>query len=373
MNNTKLSNPVRLIAFFLTAFMLICTFGFTADGWQIGDSTKNETLDKPLIDSPQIKDDENNSNINDDCLNNPDIYVPSFINRITGLEIDEELSKKAHLAFVLDSNTYYGISGADLVCQIPIENGDIRTVAFVLENDTLWKIGSISTTKGYISNISKYFGGVCVSNGSQDLQGYIQCDTSGLQLDFSIDKDFAYTEFENNIYTNSDLLKAALEFRDIDLTAIQSPSLPYNFIDFGSESIIAEGISAKTVTVTHSEKNTTKLVYNENEGKYLLSTAGTTITDSMNGKSLNFENCFVLFADSVTYDTPQGSQMIMDTIGKGSGYYITHGSACEIKWLATADGVMTFTDSDGNKLTINRGSIYLSFVKSSMVDKVVFQ
>ena len=372
MNNTKLSNPVRLIAFFLTAFLLVCTFGFTADGWQSDDTAKNENSDGPLIVPPETTDREQNTN-DDLSPNIPDVYAPQFVNRITGLEIDEKFATKAHLAFVLDSNAFYGISGADLVCQIPIENGEIRTVAFVLENDKLWKIGSVANTRGYIQNIAKYFGGVSVSNGYRDLQSYIQCDISGMQIDLSIDKDFAYTEFENNIYTNSDLLKAALEFREIDLYSILAPTLPYDFIDFGNAPVVAEDISANSVTITYSEKYTTRLVYNVESGKYSLGTTGTTITDGMNGKSLEFENCFVLFADSVTYDTPQGSQMIMDTIGKGKGYYITHGGTCEIEWSATQDGAMTFTDSDGNKLKINRGSIYLSFVKSSMTDKIIFQ
>ena len=37
MNNKKTSNPVRMIAFFLAAVILICTFGFTVDGWQFKD------------------------------------------------------------------------------------------------------------------------------------------------------------------------------------------------------------------------------------------------------------------------------------------------------------------------------------------------
>ena len=44
MNKNKLSNPVRLIAFFLTAVVLICTFGFTADGWQIDNNENNDSI-----------------------------------------------------------------------------------------------------------------------------------------------------------------------------------------------------------------------------------------------------------------------------------------------------------------------------------------
>ena len=41
MNKFKLSNPVRLIAFFLTAAILTTTFGFTVDGWGVKEDEKD--------------------------------------------------------------------------------------------------------------------------------------------------------------------------------------------------------------------------------------------------------------------------------------------------------------------------------------------
>ena len=65
--------------------------------------------------------------------------------------------------------------------------------------------------------------------------------------------------------------------------------------------------------------------------------------------------------------------MVMDTIGCGSGFYFTRGGMCDIKWFVSEDGTMTFTTLDGIKLVVNRGKIYISFVKSSMIGNVSFE
>ena len=35
MKKAKLSKGLRLVAFFLVTVILVCSFGFTADGWQL--------------------------------------------------------------------------------------------------------------------------------------------------------------------------------------------------------------------------------------------------------------------------------------------------------------------------------------------------
>ena len=102
MNISKSSSIIRLIAFFLVAVTLICTFGFTVDGWGLKDNNTS------IISG---NNNNNNNSINDEALESPDtdlpvnndheVYIPEFVNALTGLETSEELSKKT--AF---SNSY---------------------------------------------------------------------------------------------------------------------------------------------------------------------------------------------------------------------------------------------------------------------------
>ena len=77
--------------------------------------------------------------------------------------------------------------------------------------------------------------------------------------------------------------------------------------------------------------------------------------------------------DSVTYDNFECSQMIMDTLGSGRGFYFTNGTVCEINWVSNSDGSLSFYQPDGQKLIINRGRSYISFMKSSRMDNLFYE
>ena len=372
MNKTKLSNPVRLIAFFLTTFLLVSTFGLSVDGWQTGEKQdEDNNIIRPNSPSGDNGDNKNDS-VTNDTSNEPEFFIPQYINRLTGLETDENGAKESHYAFIINGDSpFYGISGADLLCELPTENGT-RYVAFISDVKNLWKCGDIEPSRGYISNIARYFGGICVSYGNDDSISYNKCDMNGISIDLSLGNKYHYTEFGSNVYCNYDLLKSAASNNTITPEAV-SPSLPFNFLDFGEEPIIYEGQNVKHIRIEKSNPSSSDIYYNEETSKYTIGNGGSSITDPLNGKVPEFTNCFILFADSVTYDNLNGSQMIMNTIGSGMGYYFSMGGICEIKWSASEDGYMSFTIKDGTMLAVNRGSSYISFQKSSMIDKVSFQ
>ena len=94
MNNNKLSNHVRMIAFFLTAVILICTFGFTVDGWQVNanDITPPSNDKTPNTD---VKDDNSRDDQNsNEQAGAPDVVIPDYINSLTGMETTEEIAQQ---------------------------------------------------------------------------------------------------------------------------------------------------------------------------------------------------------------------------------------------------------------------------------------
>ena len=378
MNKKSSSNPVRLIAFFLTAIILACTFGFSVDGWQyIGDETDNDA-DKETDEDPDDGeseglpgDTEPDLPPEDETPEEPEIYIPEFTSRITGLEVNEDTYNSAMLAFVMNADLpTFGISDAELLCEIPTEDGRTRLIAFIPENVNLWKIGSVTQTRGYISNLVKYFSGVLISGGNDDSIKYTCCDMKGMELDLSGNNGFSYTEYTDNIYTNCDLLSSALTSSGIDQNSATKMPLPYIHSDFGNEPIGFE-TPANTVKIQQSSLSVSELRYSPDEGGYLLLYNGNPRADALNGDKAIFTNCLVLFADSITYDNSECSQMVMDTIGDGSGYYFTGGSYTEINWTAPAGGIMTFYSVDGEKLTVNRGTTYISFLKSSNAESLI--
>ena len=367
MNTLKISNPVRLIAFFLTSVILICTFGFTVDGWQMG----NENATAP---PEQDKGDNKNDtpttvNPTPDNSDKPDSYIPEFINRLTGLEATEEIAKSSTLAFITESDNCYGISHSDILVEIPIENNKTRLISFITDKEELWKIGSITSGRGYISNVVKCFGGIAVQKDNDDRSPYECCDVT--TMDLALKNGFYYTEYTSKAYTNRDLITTGLKAYGISDIFDKSVSLPYSFNSFDEDNIKYEN-AAIDITVSRTDSDRFNLEYNEENRKYTYVEKGVAKTDVLNGKVFEFKNCFILFADSVTYDNSDGSQMVMDTIGSGSGFYITEGSYTAIKWVATDSGVMSFYLATGERLTVNRGNSYICYLKSSKTDSVIF-
>ena len=103
-----------------------------------------------------------------------------------------------------------------------------------------------------------------------------------------------------------------------------------------------------------------------------MSRNGTVKADMLTDSSVTFENVFLLFADSVTYETAESSELILNTQGKGTGYYFTEGTAIPIRWEAGDGGNLLFYSDSGEVLKINRGNSYIGFMKSSMRDSVSF-
>ena len=372
MNNNKLSNHVRMIAFFLTAVILICTFGFTVDGWQVNANditppSNDKTPNTDVKDDPS-RDDQNSN----EQAGAPDVVIPDYINSLTGMETTEEISEYSPLAFIMDADdSCYGISRSDILVEIPVENEKTRFISFISDKDNLWKIGSLASGRDYINNIVKYFGGVAIYNAMDDLNDYESCDMSQNCLDLSLKAGYHYTEQTSKSYTNCDLISSGLTSSGIHLEMNNSLTLPFGFNDFGNNSILLNK-TASEIKINQCNNAVIQLKFDAETRKYFYRKNGELMLDALNGKNVDFTNCFILFADSVTYDNFKGCQTIVNTIGKGSGFYLTEGTYTEIIWSATKEGTMTFFLPDGTRLTVNRGTSYICYVKSSKADSVIF-
>ena len=343
MNTKRTSNLLRSIAFFLTGVILVCTFGFTVDGWLV----KEENV--PTEDFPT------DGEISEEVIPEipPEEEKVIYYNKITGLETGGELSNLAPLAYVMEKNSpLFGLSGADIIIDIPTE-GENRLITIRTDNRNLWKIGAMAPVRGYISSLAGFFGAGLISLGNDDIIEYDSCvplsvvDVSGI----------SYKEYNSYTYTNSDLLKGSVSDREFSVT------LPYTYAEIG-ENIIFETTAAK------AKFEDTELVYDEESGTYIWFENGEAQRDLINGKALSFANCLILFADSVIYDNQNGTQMVMNTIGTGSGYYLTNGTYTKINYTSSQSGSMTFYSETGEQLTINRGEIYIRYLKSSMKNQI---
>ena len=89
--------------------------------------------------------------------------------------------------------------------------------------------------------------------------------------------------------------------------------------------------------------------------------------------NIGFDNVYVLFADATTYEKAHGSELVMDTVSGGVGYYVTMGTYSEIRWSVNELGNLEFYSLNGDKLIANTGTSYVAYFKSSQSSSVKIQ
>ncbi len=360
MNKPTFSNYAKLIAFFVVAVLLVVGFGFTTEGlWSSNAQSNTDDIpSKPqsnITQNEQITPPENNI---------PSVKIPEYFNYLTGLESSEENSRKRHFAFILDSSApLFGTSSCDIIAEFPTEENSTRLLAFTNTTEKLSKIGSLTATRAYISNVARFFSSVIIAKGDDGKTNYESCATSGAFFDMERHSGYYYTEYSQFVYTNGDLINAGIYNANVNTTAEPNGSLPYDFVDYG-KAVAKKDKAAKTILLPFSDKSETELYYSSTENSYTFNKNGATKNDVLTDKKVTFKNVFILFVDTVTYENSASTEMVMKTIGGGNGYYITEGHCQDITWQSDASGTMTFFDSTGEKLVVNRGNAYIGFMKS---------
>ena len=392
MKSSKSSGLHKFLSVILIAVLLVFIVGFASNGWQedqgqpdngeVGNVTDNTDENKDGTTNQETNDNVNGDNTGDDKKEPPkenggintdntnegnkdpeDALPPqNYINNMTGLGVSETQKYNVPLGFVFDPVApLYGISSSEIAIEFPIEDGTTRLLSYTTDNSALWKIGSLVETRAFISAMSHYFGGVIVSYGNDDVIPYDIWDTSSVELDLSKHYGSYHRENAKYVYTSYDKLGAALDAAS-GLTAEVYKNAPFDFV---SEGLVFGVSDAASVNIPYSDKSATTLHYSEKTGTYLYYKGGNRKVDMLSGKNVGFENVFVLFADATTYEKSSGTELVIDVISGGRGYYVTKGTLAEFTWALDEIGELNFYSLSGERLTVNRGNSYLAFYKAS--------
>ena len=361
MKSIKTSSLFRLAALLIIALIVVCMVGFAAD--DLDEKPKDPAQGD---NAPDAVPDENTQTVTPEPPK-----PPEYTHYLTGLEISSEDAKSKPLCFVLDTaSPLYGISGAPLTLEIPIENGQSRFLLYTSDVKALGKIGSISETRDCITALTGLFGGIAVHKGTDGLHSVKNSDFSTSSFDLSKATGYAYTENTSFLYSNGDLLLAGLQNAGIS-TALTSSPTPFNFCPYFSDPIHFS-TAASNIILPYASNNETALYYDDEAHVYLLGKGGQIKSDLLNGKSAAYTNAFVLFANTTTYESATHTEMVSDTVGGGHGYYFTEGTATAIEWSTDASGQLILKNEQGEILTVNRGASYIAFFKASQSDSVIF-
>lgn len=363
MNKEKASGYPRLIVTFLVAVILLFALGLVADGWQdtaVGGGDGNEE------ESPEGDAEERVDDTEVDATPLP----PKYYNPLTALECTEEISKKNHIAYTIHSNLpFYGVSDCDMMIEFPTEGGQTRLLVLTSDFSKYGKIGTLAMSRSYITNIAKSLGAIMLTMG--DDTPAQSANLSNKVADISLDKHdgYHYTEYTHYAYTNSSLLNSAIVNLGINMYASSVVNLPYAISNDENEATLGD-IKAERIYIPYSISQDTGFSYSSVTKKYTYEKSGIPKKDNITNDFITFNNIFVLFADAVTYEDKNGTVMDIEANKGGEGYFISSGVAMRILWTSSADG-LKFTDIGGFGVTVNPGTSYIGYVKSSMTDEVI--
>ena len=366
MNKEKATGYSRLIVTFLVAVILVFTFGLVADGWQQANGeTPDAEGDDPTVDVP-----DNNTDNGDDTEVGAVPEPPKFYNRLSGLECSEDASKKSHLAYTVHSNLpFYAISSCDMLVEFPVEDGQTRLLVFTSDFSKFGKIGTLAKTRSYITNIANNFGAILLSMG--DDTKIVSAGSSSIrEINLEQSDGYHYTEYTHYAYTNSTLVNSALQNLGINMYNTSQVTLPYAFSNADKEATLGD-IKAERVYIPYSISQDTSFSYSSVTKKYTYEKSGVPKKDNLTNEFITFDNIFILFADSVTYEDKNGTTMNVETEKGGEGYFVSCGAARKIHWTSTEDG-LKFTDAYGGELVVNPGINYIGYAKSSKTNEVTF-
>lgn len=365
----------KVLAAILIGVMLILMIGIVVSGWQtdnIGENSGDGGNITANVDNLNGDTDKNNGTA-DNFSNSEDAAQkhPTYVNYLTGLEIDEKDQNRNPFVTVTDPCALsYGISGSELTVEIPIENGKTRFLTYITSVTDLGKLGAFTSTRKYITQLTSYFGGLVIANGNDDIISYSAL-SSDISIDLSKHTDAVHMENGKSLYTDGESVMKIAKDYDLDLITYKRPTLPFNFCAFG-ECVFGQS-QATEIYIPYSNENSTALVYDTSTKSYVLYKNERVKSDMLNGECVSYKNVFVLFSDVVTYETAYGTESIVKTETSGTGYYFSVGTLKEIRWSVDANGNMIFKDLSGKRLEVNRGTSYIGYYKASDSDSVSFK
>ncbi len=315
----------------------------------------------------------------------PEPPAPMFVNPLTGLETQTDLTAKRPIA-VMVNNIHLalpqiGISEADIVYEMLEEGGITRLLAIYNDYESIPEIGSIRSARDYYIDIADAHDAIFVHSGGStyafaELAKRKTNDIDGIYMNqFYRSAERRKTmASEHTLMISGEGLVDAIAQKGYRTTTEKPCPLVFGMVEETETEITNEtdekGTDASYVEIPFS------LGYNSNpyavsffeydaeKGEYLKGHFKKEHIDGDDGQRLSFKNVLSFECPSnMIKGDPLGCIQVHFT-GKGKGTYSTDGRQREIVWVRTSrTSGYTLYESDGvTPLILNPGKSYIAVV-----------
>ena len=305
--------------------------------WMFTKSPKEESIEEPI----------------------PEVPVPK-------LQIIDEESNSRPIAVMINNHAqarrnHAGLQDAYVVYEMIVEGGLTRLMAVFKDQDTD-RIGSVRSSRhNYLDYalehdaIYVHFGwspqaesdirtlGINNINGLYD---------NGFYRDFSLGVDYEHTAF-----TSMSAIRETISQKGYRTTSSQPLLLQYSIDEIGLDGR-EDAIIANSISLRYSAYVTSSYVYDPEQKVYDRSVNGEIHKDAVTQEQYHFKN--IIIASVNNYNLDSYGRQNLDTVGTGSGYFITDGYAVPITWSKPSRQAQTvYSYMDGTEITVNDGNTFI--------------
>ena len=286
-----------------------------------------------------------------------------------------------------------GLDKAQVIYEIIVEGGISRFMAvfWPSEESEIPFIGPIRSSRHYFLDYTKEHDALYLHIGQSPQAAR---DFSPLKVEHINGVGIYYdlTKNKNNwqdSYTSLDRLKAYTDKKEIRSSTEMVPVFTYS----PEKVLFVNGESAKTVQISYSQSYYSRYEYDEETGLYKRFRNGKphmareSIQKDSSSTQLTAKNIIAIFVKNHSLDSVDRQEI--SNVGKGTGYYITNGTAKKINWektSRTSPTKYTYAESDaatptgiqipplqaaGQPVILNPGQTYIQLIPNS--GKVSFE
>ena len=255
-----------------------------------------------------------------------------------------------------------GLNQAYMVYEIIVEGGETRLMALFKGVD-LEKIGPVRSARHYFIDYAMENDAIYVHFGQSpqaqsDIKKYSINDINGIAEDGTTFWRVKDKSAPHNAVTSTAKLLESAKSKNYRTTSTEESVLNY----VTDEVNLEDGQSANTITIPHSDLQTVKYEYDEENKVYVRYARGEEQIGWDTEEPVTTKNIIITFCDNYTLsDKENKGRQGLKNIGTFDGYYITNGKAIKIQCIKNArDEKTVYQDMNGNEININDGNTFVN-------------
>ena len=255
-----------------------------------------------------------------------------------------------------------GLQRAYMVYEIIVEGGETRLMALFKGADDVEKIGPVRSARHYFIDYAMENDAIYTHFGespqaSSDIKKYSIAEIDGISEDGTTFWRVKDKAAPHNAVTSMKNLIQSAKNKNYRMTSSEDSVLNY----VTDEVNLEDGQGAVSVTIPHSQLQTVKYEYDEQNKVYERYARGKEQVDWDTDEPITVKNIIITFCDNYTLsDTENKGRQGLKNIGTFNGYYITNGKAIKIKCIKNArDEQTVYQDLNGKEIDVNDGNTFV--------------